>query len=187
MNNRILIIYKSKTGFTKKYAEMISEEMVSDGIGCTAVDYRAVKTDAISGYDTVVFGTRAYAGRIDGYKKIKQMLQKNHVRHFVLFVTGATPHTEEKIISDFWAQNLSAEELRLTPHFYMPGGLCYEKMGLSDRLMIKAASSMLKNKKEKTAFEQSFEQAISGSYDISSREYIRPLISCLKKHTTPSA
>lgn len=184
MKNEIIIIYKSKTGFTRKYAEMIEEEMSSDGISCTSTDYKAVKIDSISDYNIVVFGTRAHAGRIDGYKKAKQIFQESRAKHFALFVTGATPNTEKKIISDFWAQNLSAEELSLIPHFYLQSGLCYENMCLSDRLMIKAASAMLKNKKEKTAFDNIFEQAVSGSYDISSREYIRPVTAFLKQYVT---
>lgn len=174
--NKILIVYKSSTGFTKKYAEMTAEE-----IDCTLADYKTVTADTMSKYNIVVFGTRAHAGTVDGYKKIKQNFQKSKAAHLVLFVTGATPNAEETIIRDFWKQNLSPGELRRLPHFYMQSGLRYENMCFSDKLMLKAASAFLKKKKEKTAFDKTFEQAISGSYDISSKEYIRPLISCLKE------
>ena len=62
----------------------------------------------------------------------------------------------------------------------MQSGLCYEKMSLADRLMMKVAAVMVRNKKNKTAQDIAFEQAIRSSYDISSIEYIEPLVSYLK-------
>lgn len=62
----------------------------------------------------------------------------------------------------------------------MQSGLCYEKMSLTDRLMMKVAAVMVRNKKNKTAQDIAFEQAIKSSYDISSKEYIEPLVSYLK-------
>ncbi len=61
----------------------------------------------------------------------------------------------------------------------MPGGLCYERMSMPDKLMMKMAALMIKNKKNKTPFEAGFENAIKASYDISSPEYIKPLVSIL--------
>ncbi len=172
---KILLLYKSKTGFTKRYADWISEE-----IGCAVADYKTATLENMSAYDTVVFGSRAHAGRIDGYKKIREMFQKSGAKHFALFVTGATPCTEEKIIEEFWKKNLSEDELLSVPHFYLQSGLNYERMCFSDKIMMKAAAAMLKKKKDKDAYDKAFEQAISGSYDISSKEYARPLVLYLK-------
>lgn len=173
--NRIIVIYKSSTGFTKKYAEMIAEE-----IECTLADYKTITAEILSEYDTVVFGSRAYGGMIDGYKKAKELFQKSKTHKFILFVTGATPNAAEDIITEFWKQNLTADELSEIPHFYMQSGLCYEKMSFGDKLVMKAASLIIKNKKDKNSYDKEFEQAITGSYDISSKTYIEPLVSFLK-------
>lgn len=175
MNNKILIIYKSSTGFTKKYAELVSGE-----INCTLVTYETVTPEIISKYNIIVFGSRAHAGMIDGYKKIKKLISKNPPARFILFVTGATPASSKDTIEAFWKQNLSPDEISKIPHFYMPGGLCYEKMSLSDRLMMKTAAFIVKNKKNKTTFDNEFENAIKSSYDISSPEYIKPMVLFLK-------
>ena len=50
---------------------------------------------------------------------------------------------------------------------------------MPDKFMMKVAALMIKNKKNKTPFEIEFENAIKASYDISSPEYIKPLISIL--------
>lgn len=173
--NKIILIYKSSTGFTKKYAEMIAKK-----VECTLIDYKAVTAKTLSEYDTVVFGSRAYAGMIDGYKKFKKLLEKSGTRKFILFVTGATSNEAKDVIEAFWKQNLTADELSEVPHFFMQSGLCYEKMSFIDKLMMKAAAAMVKNKKDKSPSDEEFEKAIAKSYDISSETYIEPLVSFLK-------
>lgn len=176
MKYNILIVYKSSTGFTQKYAQLAGKET-----GGRVVEYRKATAELMSEYDTVVFGSRAYAGRIDGYQKAKEMFQKSGAGQLVVFVTGATPNTEEQVIKDFWKQNLTDDELQKIPHFYMQSGLCYEKMSFADKLMMKGLCAMLKKKKDKSQEEQMMERMIAGSYDISSEEYVRPLISYLMR------
>lgn len=40
---------------------------------------------------------------------------------------------------------------------------------------------MVKRKKEKSEYEKAMEQALGSSYDFSSREYIKPLVSYAKR------
>ena len=155
MESNIIVIYKSKTGFTRKYAEMIAEELA-----CTIADYKTVTTETMSKYNTVVYGSRSHAGRIDGFKKTKELFDKSDSKRFVVFATGATPNDAGDVIKDFWSQNLSADELENIPHFYMQSGLCYEKMSFLDKTMMKMVASMLKKKEDKNAQEKGFEQAI---------------------------
>ncbi len=46
---KTLIIYKSKTGFTKWYAEFIAKE-----VGGNLLDFKEVTAEIMSGYDVVV-------------------------------------------------------------------------------------------------------------------------------------
>ena len=102
---KALIIYKSKTGFTKWYAEFIAKEM--DG---NLMDLKEVTTEIMSGYDVVVYGGGLYAGMINGYKKAKEMFEKSSANRFILFATGGTPNESTKEIEEVWKNNLSAEE-----------------------------------------------------------------------------
>ena len=174
MRTKTIVLYKSSTGFTKKYAELIAKEL-----RCALADYKTIPTKTLSQYDCIIFGSRAHAGRIDGLGKLRKLLAGNFSGRLILFVTGATPNSEEDSILEFWKQNLTADEQKHLPHFYFQGGLCYEKMPLADRLMMKAASLMLQKKKKKNASDLAFEQAIQSSYDISSDIYAKPLISYL--------
>ncbi len=179
MQNRTLIIYKSRTGFTKRYAEMIAEET-----DCTLIDFKDITIDIISGFDTIIFGSRLHAGIIDGLTKVRKLLQSSKANHFAIFVTGATPNASEETINKVWENNLTSDEVTNIPHFYMQSGLCYEKMSFPDKLMMKMVSIMLNKKKNKDSHEIGFEQAITSSYDISSKEYIAPLVIWLKGEMT---
>ena len=80
------------------------------------------------------------------------------------------------MINRLWEDNLTEEERTALPHFYMPAGLCYEKMNLPDRILMKGLSVMMKRKKDKTAKDMELAQRISASFDISSEKYVYPLL-----------
>ena len=170
---KALIIYKSKTGFTKWYAEIISKE-----VNGNLMDFKEVTAEIMSEYDVVVYGGGLYAGMINGYKKAKEMFEKSSANRFILFATGGTPNEATKEIDEIWKNNLS-EELESIPHFYMQGGICYEKMSFLNRTIMKMMSRVLDKKKNKDSAEEGFAQAIKSSYDIKAKEYAEPLIKYL--------
>lgn len=172
--NNTLILYKSKTGFTKKYAEQIAQKT-----GGTPMDFKAAAPELLSTFDRILFGSRMHAGRIDGLEDARKLLQKSHASLSALFVTGAMPNTEEQTITEMWKNNLTPEEMSELPHFYLPGGLCYEKMNLSDKAMMKMFVFMMKHKKDKTPEEKRLAEIITHSYDISSEDFLRPLVEYL--------
>ena len=63
----------------------------------------------------------------------------------------------------------------------MQSGICYEKMGIVDRMMMKVFVFMLKHKKESCPDKKHFAKIIAGSYDISSKDYIQPLVECMNR------
>lgn len=175
MNNNILIIYKSYTGFTKEYAEMIAEEL-----GCKTAALNTVTAKTIAAYETIIFGGRFHAGKVDGLKKVREFLTESPAKKLIVFATGATPIEAEEMIQEAWKTNFTPAELSEIPHFYMPSGLRYERMSFGDKMLMKAFAAVLKKSKAKDSFEEGMQQAISGSFDHSSKEYIKPLLSYLK-------
>ncbi len=168
---RILLIYKSKTGFTEKYANWITEELK-----CDIEKISHIQKIDFSSYDLVIFGSRIHAGRIDGLSKIKKL---NLDKKLIIFATGATPK-ETNSIMEVWNSNLTEEELKIIKHFYIPAGLNYEKMGFLDKTMMKMASKMLEKKDNKSKEDIGMQNSIKKSYDISSKERIKPLIEYIK-------
>lgn len=171
---KILVIYKSKTEFTKRYAEIIAKEV--DGY---LLDFKEVTVEKMSEFDVVVYGGGLYAGMVNGLKKAKEMFEKSSAQKIVVFATGGTPNKVTEKIDEVWKNNLSAEELESIPHFYMQSGICYEKMSFPDRTLMKMMSNFLSKKQKKDSSEEGFEQAIKYSYDISSKKYAEALINYL--------
>lgn len=174
---KIAVIYKSKTGFTKKYAEMVAEE-----IDCTLMEFKKATVEIMSDFDVIVFGGRVCAGMVDGMNKAKEMFEGSKAEKFAVFATGGTPNEAEEVIEEFWENNLSEDELESIPHFYMQGGICYEKMPLFEKMIMKMMAHVMKNKKNKDDADAEFAKRIQSSYDISSKEYAEPLIQYLKKN-----
>ena len=178
---KILLLYKSQTGFTKRYAEWIAAET-----GAVLMDLKKARPEQLSGYDTIVFGSRLHAETIDGYRTARRLFKQASLTasgsSVVLFAVGAMPgadmpEADKAAIQKIWKTNLTPEEQHTIPCFYLPGGLCYEKMSLPDRWMMKFAASFLK---------RSQGTILLSSYDISSRDYIRPLVEYLKRSDPPS-
>ncbi len=62
---RSIVIYKSQTGFTQKYAEWIAEELKAD-----IFDILQVNVEMLQNYDTIIYGGGLYAGGINCVKLI---------------------------------------------------------------------------------------------------------------------
>ena len=83
----VLVTYKSKTEFTKWYAEIIAKGLEAD-----LAEFSEVTAEKMSGYDVIVYGGGLYAGRVNGFKKAKEMFATSTAKKLVVFATGATPN-----------------------------------------------------------------------------------------------
>ena len=81
-----IVIYKSKYGSTKAYADWIAEELA-----CTAVDVADFKPTEFDGYDTIVYGGGLYAEMIAGISLITKNADKLTDKKIAVFSTGLTP------------------------------------------------------------------------------------------------
>jgi len=175
MSGKTIIVYKSSTGFTRRYAQMIAEKT-----GAQLLDLKETKAIKLRGADTIVFGGRLRAGSIDGLKKARALYEKSGASRFVVFATGAAPNEARETIEETWRKNLNPSELETVPHFYMQAGLCYEKMGFVDRSMMKMLGRMLAARKNKTPQDEALEKMLEKSFDISDESFILPLLEYLK-------
>jgi len=175
----IIVIFNSKTGFTKRYAEWIAEELA-----CDTLPYKDFTSDAVSGKDVVIFGTRIHAGIVEHLNKIKTYFNNPAKQKFIVFATGGTPNEAESVINNIWVNNLSESERKTIPHFYMQSGLNYEKMGFIDKKLMKMAAWFMGKKKNKNDHEAGHAQAIQKSYDVAKKERIFPLVCYVKDKLT---
>ena len=80
------VIYNSQTGFTKKYAEWISE-----AVGADCFEFGIAKKQNFDIYDAIVFGGWACAGRISKISWFKSNIDKWSDKILIAFCTGGSP------------------------------------------------------------------------------------------------
>ena len=127
---RLLVVYTSKTGFTKRYAQWLAEDLSGD---CFPLE-QAARVD-FSGYDAVAFGSSVHAGGVRKLAWLKKRLPALAGKRVALFFTGAMP-PEEKTVEQCVAQNLTPQERQQVKAFYLWGGLNYQAMGPVDKWMM---------------------------------------------------
>ncbi len=172
---KIVVIYNSQTGFTKRYAEWIAE-----ATGADCLELSAAKKKDLTAYEAIVFGGWACAGGISKIGWFKGNIDKWADKKLIAFCVGGSP-IENPEIEAALNQNFNESERKRVKTFYCPGGFNYEKMSAPSKLMMKMFIKMLKAKKDKTEAEQVMVKMISSSYDISDKKYIEPILQCLRK------
>ena len=104
-----VIIYKSKTGHTERYAKMLSEEL---DIPCYS--YKEAK---VSDNDEVIFLSYIYASKIMGLSKA---LNKYNIK--AIIAVGALAYSKDYVNTLKQTNNIDK------PFFYLRGGIDYSKL-----------------------------------------------------------
>ena len=99
---KIIVVYSSKTGFTKKYAEWIAEEL-----SYNILPYKDFSKEVMEENDVIVFGSRIHAGKIDNLNKVKAYFYDNSKQKIIVFATGATPSAAQNVINKMWDNNFT--------------------------------------------------------------------------------
>ena len=168
---KILVTYKSKTGFAKWYAEIIAGKLNAE-----LIEFDKVTAEMMSEYDVVVYGGGLYAGMINGFKNAKEMFNASKATKLVVYATGATPAVVTDKIEEVWKVNLTDEEKESIPHYYLQGGICYEKMGFFSRIFMKMMAGPISKEMSKSTGGQELEYSIKNSYNISDEIYTEELV-----------
>ncbi len=83
---KTIVIYKTKYGSTKTYADWIAEEL-----GCESVNAKDVKADDLLQYDTIIYGGGLYAEIINGVTLITKNIEMLKDKKIIVYTTGITP------------------------------------------------------------------------------------------------
>ena len=170
-----IILYQSKYGATKKYAEWLSEET-----GFKCVETKKAKIEEVKTYDTIVLGGGIYAGGIAGIAFLRKHIKDLQGKKIVVFTDGASPY-EEKFFNQLVAQNLK-DELAGIPCFYCRGAYDLEGMRLGDKMLCKMLINSVSKKKpeELEVWEQALLEGRDKKCDWTDRSNLAPIIEAVK-------
>ncbi|GAA0774193.1 flavodoxin domain-containing protein [Clostridium subterminale] len=138
--SKTVVIYKSKYGSTKKYAEWIATALGADIFEASKID----ATD-MQKYSTIIYGGGLYASGILGISLITKAFDKLKDKNLVVFTVGlADPSNTEQFIPVI-DKNLTKEMQKSIKLFHFRGAIDYKNLGLIHKSMM----ALLKNKVSK--------------------------------------
>lgn len=165
---KTIVVYKSKYGYTKKYAQWLAESL-----GCDIKENASLAD--VMGYNAIIYGGGIYAGRINGAKLITKNLEKLSGKKLALFAVGSNVGRSEELEA-FWKQALE-ENVRLNvPHFYLRGGFDYGRLGSVDRLMMNMLKKMLLKKDTLTEDDKGLLAAYDTPFDFTDRKNLEEIL-----------
>ncbi|QHQ63379.1 flavodoxin domain-containing protein [Anaerocolumna sedimenticola] len=159
----MLIVYESKTGFTKRYADMLAAKT---GLRV----FRVKELSRITQDEEVIFLGWMKAGKIQGLDK----LRKYNIKAVCGSGTGRTAEPDTETVA---ARN----KIKGIPFFYLRGG-CFPLRELkgTDKIMLSMFLKMLKSRKDK---DERLEEAITiieNGFDGVKEENLEPVLEWLK-------
>lgn len=173
--SKTAIVFKSKYGFTEKYAKWISEEL-----GADLIDTTKATTEKLSAYDAIVFGGGIYAGGIAGISAFKKNFGALRGRKLAVFTVGLTSTEDLSYYKTVDDRNFTPEMQSAIKIFHLRGGMDYAKLGFFPRKIMGMMNKMLEGKKEKTADDEILLKAYGKSVDFCDKSAVAPIVEYLK-------
>lgn len=173
--NKGLVIYRSKYGATKKYVDMIGEEL-----DCETVEIKNSRDFAREDREWVVLAGGIYAGGIAGLSILRKNCKylKNHKT--AVFCVGASPF-DEKAIEEVRTRNFRGD-LQNIPVFYGRGAWDESRMTGKDRILCKILQKVIARSDPDSCepWMKALLASAGETCDWTDRRYLQPLLEYLR-------
>jgi len=174
-----IVVYSSLSGFTKRYAEWISEEMGADCVSVQSVD-----SEKLSQYDVVIFGSHVRMKDVPDRLRFAE-LSKN-LNKVIFFLVGGAPAGHNPLVPTIFKKiHKCIPQSASEPEFYFQGGLNLEALPKDERdyldknlRMMKTLSYILIPARK---YLLNVVEMMSHNSDNASKESIAPLVNYLSK------
>lgn len=176
-----VVVYRSKYGTTKKYAEWISESL-----SCDIYESRQIDPAALASFDNIIYGGALYAGGLIGIDILTKNYDTICEKNIVVFTCGLGDPKEKENIDNI-RQSLSKvftkgmqQKIKV---FHLRGGIDYSKLNFAHKSMMSMMNRMLKKKDPETLKEEERQMldTYGGKVDFTDRHSIQPIIDHIKE------
>ena len=167
-----IIIYKSKYGATKKYAQMLSE---ATGFRC--VNIKEANINEVADNDVIIIGGGIYASGFAFTSYLKKNIGKLKGKKIIAYACGASPY-DEKSMNAVIDKNMQGD-LAGIPVFYCRGSFDLKEMSFADRTLCSMLRKSLlkKDPKEMEVWESALVEATDNeAHDWTDKSYIAPVV-----------
>ena len=174
--SKVAIVYKSKYGSTKQYAQILKEALNAD-----LYESKNANVKELQNYDVIVFAGGLFASGIGGLSFLKQHFESLENKHLYLLAVGAsqlTPNVLEEV-----KQRNAKEQLVNVPVYYARGKWDVTQLHFVDRQMCKVLYKALAKKDfdKLSVYDQEFFERYHQKSDWVSKEQVASLIEDIKK------
>lgn len=172
---KVVVVYQSKYGTTKKYADWIANLLKAD-----VLKANETKPEQLLKYDTIIYGGYLFGVRIKGFDLIKKNYQALKDKQILVFSVGlASIHeTMKKQISDVNFTDEMKERLALFP---LRGGMDFQNLTFIDKTAMKMMHKMITKKKpeELTEDDKGFLEAYNKTVDFTDEKQVLPIVDAI--------
>ncbi|EQB87367.1 menaquinone-dependent protoporphyrinogen IX oxidase [Clostridium punense] len=167
----IVVIYQSKYGATKKYAEWLAEELSGD-----LLETKKATVEQIEKYDVIILGGGIYATGVAGISFLKKHYNRLKNSKIVVFAVGASPYNEKGMIA--LKERNFKNELADIPCFYCRGAWNENIMSWKDRTLCNMLKKAVEKKDPATyePWETALIQSVGANHDWTDKENIKQII-----------
>ncbi len=172
-----IVIYKSKYGATKRYAEWIAEEL-----GCEIKDASRVKASDLMKYDRIVYGGGLYAEVINGVTLITKNAEVLKDKRIAIFTTAITPldlreYYDKMVIEKNFKSGIS-DNIKV---FNFLGKMITDELSLVHKTALKTLKKIMTSKENPTDMEKLLISLCDANVDLCDRNSIASLIEYIKE------
>ncbi|WP_302626254.1 flavodoxin domain-containing protein [uncultured Eubacterium sp.] len=162
-----IIIYQSKYGATKKYANWLME---ITGFDC--IETPKARLEMVIQYESIVLCGGVYASSIAGLSFLKKNFRNLKGKKIAVFCVGASPY-DEKALNDIKKLHLK-DELSDIPLFYGRGAWNESRMSFKDRTLCKLLQKAIAKKNPNTyePWMKALMSAVGKSCDWTDKKYL---------------
>lgn len=166
-----IILYQSKYGATKKYAQWLQEET---GFDC--IETKKANTEMLSDYDTIILGGGVYASGIAKLGFLKKNITHLKGKKVAVFAVGASPY-DEKALNQIREMHFK-NELAGVPLFYCRGAFDEATMTFTDRTLCKMLKKAVAKKDPRTyePWEEAIMSVNGENCDWTDKKQLKPIL-----------
>lgn len=167
-----IVLYRSKYGSTKNYAQWIADEL-----SCEAIDAKGFDASLLKDYDTIIYGGGLYAEIIAGVSLITKNIEKLSGKKLIVFTTGLTP-TNVREYYDVMVieKNFKGDTKDKVKIFNFPGKMVYKELTLVHRTAIASLKKIMSKKENPTDMEKMLIHLCDVDADLSDKSLITELV-----------
>lgn len=171
-----IVVYKTKYGSTKQYAEWIGEEL-----NCKVVDVNDITVEELEKYDSIVYGGGLYAEVINGVHLITKNIDKLKDKKIAIYTTGITPLECREYYDKYVVEkNFKGGVPECVKLFNFTGKMVMDELTLVHKTALKTLKKIMSSKKEPTEMERLLVELCDADGDFTDRRQINDLINYIK-------